>query len=75
MTEQEARTKWCPFFRTAVAIGPMGLIEWSNRDNIGVMPTICIGSACMAWRWDRNKNDGTEVVPPKHGHCGLAGKP
>lgn len=63
MTEEEAKTKWCPFTRVTTA----------NRDGSGSRPrnrvvevsagqverelsenlagTSCIASACMAWRW------------------------
>lgn len=66
MTEDEAKTKWCPFVR--VVIGPdnptwqggmltnRGAIPADNRD------TLCIGSQCMAWRWTRSPD----------GFCGLS---
>ena len=46
-TEPEAKTKWCPFVR-----------EYSNAgcNRLGGGPAdnaLCIGSACMAWRWQR----------------------
>jgi hypothetical protein len=49
MTEDEAKTKWCPFTRSNVG-GDAG-----NRPmtfgNGGLNPErSCIGSACMAWR-------------------------
>lgn len=45
MTPEEAKTKWCPFFRNK---GPVD--QWSdNRDHGGA--GFCIGPACMAWRW------------------------
>lgn len=44
----------------------------------------CVGSRCMAWRWESIKfhrmkdgslttNHGTDT--PRYGYCGLAGKP
>ncbi len=84
MTEDEAKAKWCPHAR----IDSTGF----NRPNPG--PTVdvqgdwapCVGSACMAWRWDTRyfedretgKAYGTNaperfMVEP--GFCGLAGKP
>lgn len=65
MTEDEARTKWCPFARVAMDYheGPNRFIVGFNRDMLGpesydpddqnfsYEPTRCIGSACMAWRW------------------------
>lgn len=97
MTEEEAKTKWCPFSRVsvmqdgAVAYGApvLNRIEM-HRKNSPEYPvgSMCIGSACMAWRRAR------ETVDPKtlsfldrpvfgnvtkesdsQGYCGLAGKP
>lgn len=47
MTEDEAKAKWCPFGRVANQSGSF------NRSSLkpeldGV--SLCIGSACMAWR-------------------------
>lgn len=65
MTEEEAKTKWCPFARVDSTA--------ANRPNPGPNCDVtagwppCIGSACMAWRRDVYGND--------NGWCGLAGKP
>lgn len=59
MTEDEAKTKWCPQTR----LGDKG-----NRSNsFGVDYTFgrCIASECMAWR----------STSSQHGYCGLAGRP
>lgn len=48
MTEEEAKTKWCPFARVDSTA--------ANRPNPGPNCDVtagwppCIGSACMAWR-------------------------
>lgn len=80
MTEEEAKTKWCPFARV---VGSLGEIEGAadlhivtgNRNNPnGNGPTElpkCLGSGCMAWR--HTFNDALSKI--KDGHCGLAGKP
>jgi hypothetical protein len=47
VTEDEAKTKWCPFARE---IGDPGYPA-SNRDYSGKPYTKCIASACMAFRW------------------------
>ena len=80
MTEDQAKTKWCPFTRIY------------NRTATGT-PTgsaYCLASACMAWRRqtvfiDRATNE--PAVPGKaaigdlelwysnEGYCGLAGAP
>lgn len=50
MTEEEAKTKWCPETMAAPATydtDGMGVREWG--------PFLCRGSACMAWRWSEAK--------------------
>jgi hypothetical protein len=70
MSEDEAKQRWCPFVR---------LVGLHNRGEVFNGPiTACIGSACMAWRPEREtltKLGGEEWSRPKDGHgfCGLAG--
>jgi hypothetical protein len=60
-TEAEAKTKWCPFARSAAAVAmpnasgiitsySAGLVA-HNRDNPNGHIPACIASHCMAWRW------------------------
>lgn len=88
MTEEEAKTKWCPFVRFT---GKLGYDLAPNRSERGEDTTRCIGSACMAWREHRKtvvtRDDGSIVGPGEvylvdksrseevviGGHCGLAG--
>lgn len=73
MTEDEAKTKWCPAFR--------GNDHGINRpfEIDAAPPGFCLGSACMAWRWFgthvNDPNGGTDLVfsNTTHGTCGLAG--
>lgn len=48
MTEEEARTKWCPMVRTA-----------DDNRSINQEPqpkwNCCIGSGCMWWGWEEDK--------------------
>mgnify|MGYP000181417732 CR=1 FL=1 len=69
MTEDEAKTKWCPHVRVET-----GHIEGPavNRSDSDWPMGRCIGSACMAWRWDAEKCRQGQI---NHGYCGLAGKP
>lgn len=81
MTEDEAKTKWCPFARERAKQGmpdgggnraPYGtgggeIDPAYGAEQAALFP--CIGSACMAWRIMRLP-DGD-----RHGYCGLAGKP
>lgn len=84
MTEEEAKTKAChkSFEVSGLRIGSGG-----SRTTIPSNFTMrCIGSACMAWRWEDGSyfdpkrglqvhDMGTHGVGVARGHCGLAGKP
>lgn len=71
MTEDEARTKWCPLARE----------HSGNRfaNGISTPGALCIGSACMAWRWDAAEaREGEYPTSPRKvimtgGHCGAFG--
>ena len=68
MTEDEAKTKWCPFARVPFAAVDSGKVPIgapvSNRTADGTATTThtCFGSACMAFRWGR-------AVYPKRVSC------
>jgi hypothetical protein len=64
VTEDEAKTKWCPFARTvqfdvidAGVSSPRNRVQNTKGSNAGTLyaDTLagvkCIASACMAWRW------------------------
>lgn len=80
MTEQEAKTKWCPAFR--------GNDHGVNRPHELITDAghgFCIGSACMAWRtktWTEeiHSEPSATSIGVRYEHradswCGLAGKP
>jgi hypothetical protein len=69
MTEDEAKTKWCPFTRVMNINGQGGGNRWDKSGAPAHSPnnSLCIGSACMAWRW------GERLESERY--CGLAGKP
>lgn len=74
MTKEDAKTRWCPMYRQTVSIDGMNR-EWADNRMDGGNPT-CIGSACMAWRLDHERNKAIpNDSPAAHGFCGLAGKP
>jgi hypothetical protein len=69
LTEDEAKGKWCPFYRVATSGGDMDTYEMDNRppdyeeNGEGWSPTgqvraeaRCLGPACMAWRWGQKPN-------------------
>lgn len=88
LTEDQARTKWCPH---AVASHTDPRAGFRNDEPDGVPKTFaCIASGCMAWRkltvWiDRATNEPAIPGVTAHGaleerysdtgYCGLAGKP
>ena len=67
MTEEEAKTKWCPMARQMFNYGGT-----FNREVDGAAPTDCrcLASGCMMWRWDGWASDRR----PTDGRCGLAGR-
>jgi len=77
MTEEEAKTKWCPFARSrSIEYGKsqnlMGYTTYMAY-NHDVPTTTCIASECMAWR--EIHYDPKYEVKDRCGYCGLAGKP
>ena len=72
MTEDEAKTKWCPFVQ--ITAESDDYIPQTNRFEVASKGgTRCIGSACMAFRWV-DKQDW-ETIKDAKVYCGLAGKP
>jgi hypothetical protein len=84
MTEDEAKTKWCPMFRVSHA-GAGGsqysTTSFEMKDNRNFRSqSECLASACMAWRWNETTYSGRygdtpTGEAPTEGHCGLAGRP
>lgn len=79
MTEEEAKTKWCPFVRFTSPTERAGW-DWnrhkSHKGPNGEMLAFCLASKCMAWRWAKATDyDGEVLVSDLDGYCGLAGKP
>lgn len=83
MTEDEAKTKWCPFARkpwTSYDATPQGVNR--ARDGAKAVKCNCLASGCMAWRvetearWFDAVGQGAHVKQVSvGGHCGLAGSP
>lgn len=84
MTEDEAKTKWCPHVRhTALPMSNGDAAVYDNRSSEVAFHVVgcCIASDCMAWRWHPNWGNSPEnpdaciELPPIEGFCGLAGRP
>lgn len=89
MSEEEAKTKWCPFAR--LAPGEMtdtganlvgGSAGWnrivSERGVTTPNAAKCFASDCMAWRTVSRGDERDyprDYGPPVDGYCGLAGAP
>ena len=88
LTEEEAKTKWCPMIRQAIIGDSVGVVFNSvhdSKDSTNTPSGNCIASACMMWRGAlQRKSDGLIVAHKLRvdagdyesvGCCGLAGKP
>lgn len=62
LTEEQARTKWCPHVRHAVVTSrDLPASATANRENgehYGCGPTDCISAECMAWNWTDQRGPG-----------------
>jgi hypothetical protein len=67
MTEEEAKTKWCPHARVLSDEGSM-VIATVNRGNGLQAKTNCIASDCMMWKVITKAGGGLKY---DHGCCGL----
>lgn len=78
MTEDQAKTKWCPMVRTGMVAG-MAVnhhVDMQPHGDGVYNQTRCIASACMLWRWLQSppaNKTSKEVNPIWQGYCGLAG--
>lgn len=64
LTEEQAKDKWCP----------EGVFEFKSKQS-ATIPIGCIGSACMAWRWNDFGSVSSAGAAPANsrGFCGKAG--
>lgn len=89
MTEEEAAEKWCPMVRCSTIVSGDGSawnrLQTPDMDVVIPPQALCIGSACMFWRWAsemETDHDDRGYVSERYrtfsttdGFCGLAGKP
>lgn len=79
MTEDEAKTKWCPFVRLGVTgcqAGGVNRIADISASKVTTDIAPCIVSQCIAWRYiDGYGPEETKLGDKTKGYCGLAGKP
>jgi len=83
MTEDEAKTKWCPMAREYV-INATAADVGQSETNMPYGDITCIASECMAWQWivtpeeaEKRGRVGMTYQPNEKtagGYCGLAGK-
>ncbi len=73
LTEEQARTKWCPFAQVEYDKFPVNRLY--SEPNPGACH--CNASDCMAWRWfvETEQTEGSTSTVPERGYCGLAGRP
>ena len=87
LTEEEAKTKRCQEgfgapLNHVPALYPTGERSAETDLAVHVAPVHCIGSACMAWRWNGDSPEFFGSGPEdnlnsdaRRGYCGKAGKP
>lgn len=73
MTEEEAKTKWCPLVRLRT-IGD-AMRRRGEEFSTGDPDVLCIGSACMAWRVDKAAKHDMSNINKDIGYCGAFGTP
>jgi len=76
MTEEQAKTKWCPMVRVFMSTEE-GAAAASVNSTQKLEHTRCIASGCMMWRWTKVPEQ-VRVRDEIHmsngeGYCGLAG--
>jgi len=65
MTEDEAKTKWCPMARPEESRGWAAGVNRQDSCNGWPRGALCIGSDCALWVEDQ------KAPMPVTGHCGL----
>lgn len=67
LTEEEAKTKWCPHVRITAGDDPSGSgAQWhTNRPSVADVDQkgfdLCSASDCMAWRWGGHQTEERRI--------------
>jgi len=76
MTEEEAKTKWCPSVQIVSYVEDGKNYAISNRKDKDSRNTNCIASDCMMWIVSEKPSSWVDDYEPSPselgGHCGLA---
>ena len=80
MTEDDAKTKWCPHSRVGINAKEGVFGRWHNfTANRFAGEEVkghcnCLASKCMCWKWDNEAEYfNSEGDTQAQGHCGLTG--
>lgn len=73
LTEEQAKTKWCPFVRQGSAVSGLGSLNREHEHGHTYGGLNCIASDCMAWCWHSLDVHAPEDL--RTGFCGLARRP
>lgn len=70
MTEDKAKTKWCPF--SIVVIDAQNYASGNRFDNGDFdKKALCKASGCMLWQWDKDMvSIGLFKTSKTEGYCG-----
>jgi len=79
MTEEKAKTKWCPHVRMSNDSDPDNTNHSYNRDSHGRLDKgcNCVASDCMMWREEEDQflanigGLGGSIIKGEGGYCGL----
>lgn len=72
VSEDKAKTKWCPF--SMIANGTLKAPSFNRTDRDGDVPTgaKCIGTACMMFLEVKSVNDSLHSPKHKGYQCGMS---
>lgn len=74
-TEEQAKTKWCPYSRVMVDQDVEVSVNRSVRGGEPDPDCMCVATGCMAWRWVVDASGKLVEAPDGalQGYCGMGG--